>query len=203
MLFCQDVELLLQDYLDGYLLPSQREILEAHVRGCGACRDLLEEITRVDDRMESLAAVDAPPELGRSILAALPPGAYGPSPLRRALTWVAVPALALLLVGAGFLVKGRIQLRGLAAERSVEVVYAAPQAASVALVGDFNGWDPRRTQMVRVSRQGVWRARIKLPPGVYQYSFVVDGTSWIPDPQAKSQLADGFGGSNSVIVVDG
>ena len=83
MLFCQDVELLLQDYLDGYLLPSQREILEAHVRGCGACRDLLEEITRVDDRMESLAAVDAPPELGRSILAALPPGAYGPSPLRR------------------------------------------------------------------------------------------------------------------------
>jgi anti-sigma factor RsiW len=203
MLYCQDVELLLQDYLDGYLLPSQREILESHLRGCDGCRALLNGITRVDDRMEGLSTVEAPPDLGRSILAALPPRAYGPSPLRRALAFAAAPALALLLVGAGLLVKGRFQLRGMAAERSVEVVYAAPQAATVALVGDFNGWNPQRTQMVRVSREGLWRARIRLSPGVYQYSFVVDGTSWVPDPQAKSTLADGFGGNNSVIVVDG
>ena len=31
MLFCEDVELMLQDYLDGYLLPSQREVLESQL----------------------------------------------------------------------------------------------------------------------------------------------------------------------------
>ncbi len=203
MLYCQDVELLLQDYLDGYLLPSQREVLEAHVRRCEGCRKLLTDITRVDDGLEALAPIDAPAGLAGSILAALPPRVYGPSPLRRALTWMAAPAAVLLVLGAGLLVKGRVELRELTAERSVEVMYAAPQAATVSLVGDFNGWNPLRTQMVRVSHEGLWRARLRLTPGVYQYSFVVDGTRWVVDPRATTTLADGFGGVNSVIVVDG
>ena len=71
------------------------------------------------------------------------------------------------------------------------------------IVGDFNGWDPQRTRLVRSNHEGLWRARLKLPPGVYQYSFVLDGTTWVGDPQAKTVLADGFGGKNSVIIVDG
>jgi len=47
MLICEDVELMLQDYLDGYLLPSQREVLESHVRGCEQCRELLAGLTRL------------------------------------------------------------------------------------------------------------------------------------------------------------
>lgn len=203
MLFCQDVELLLQDYLDGYLLPSQREVLEGHIRGCASCRELLHGIARIDDGLEGLTTIEAPPDLATSILAALPRTAYGPSRLGRVVRWAAAPVVVALLVVGGLLVKGRVQLRGLTLERSVEVVYAAPQAASVALVGDFNGWNPHRTQMVRVSHEGLWRARLTLPPGVYQYSFVVDGSSWVADPRASTTLADGFGGANSVIVVDG
>ena len=203
MLFCEYVELMLQDYLNGYLLPSQREVLENHVRNCAECRSLVEGLTRLDNRIEGLGDVEVPADLSRSILAALPAQVYGPSPLRRALAWGVAPVLIVLLVAAGFLAKGGFQLRDRFAEREVEVVFTAPQAASVTIVGDFNGWDPQRTKLVRNGHEGLWRARLKLAPGVYQYSFVLDGSSWVSDPLAKTMLADGFGGKNSVIIVDG
>lgn len=203
MLACEDVELMLQDYIDGYLLPSQREVLETHVRGCARCQSLVGGLARLDRQLDNLGEVDVPPDLTRAILDALPEHAYGPSPLRQALTWGATPLLVLLLVVSGFLARGRFQLQERIAERDVEIVLAAPQAASVTIAGDFNGWNPQRTRLVRSNHEGVWRARLKLAPGVYQYSFVLDGTTWIGDPLAKTVLADGFGGYNSVIIVDG
>jgi anti-sigma factor RsiW len=203
MLFCEDVELMLQDYLDGYLLPSQCEILESHVRCCEGCRKLLGGVTRLDRRMERLGEVEAPAGLSRAILDALPAQPYRPAPLRRALGWGAVPALALLLVAVGYLLRGRFELRERVAEREVEVVFTAPQAASVAVVGDFNAWNPERTRMVRLDHGGSWVAMLKLPPGVHQYSFVIDGKVWVADPGAKKSIDDGFGGRNSVIIVDG
>jgi anti-sigma factor RsiW len=202
-LFCDDVELMLQDYLDGYLLPSQREVLEAHVRRCDTCRALLSGLTRIDDRLESVGEVDVPEDLARSILSSLPPQAYAPTPLRRALAYGAVPAALVLAVVLAFLVKGRYVMQSVSGAREVEVVLSAPGAASVAVVGDFNGWNPQRNLMVRSNRQGEWRGRLRLPRGTYQYSFVIDGTSWVKDPQARTHLADGFGGVNSVMVVDG
>lgn len=203
MLTCRDVELMLQDYLDGYLLPSQREVLEAHVRRCPACADLLAGLARIDDRLDGVAQVEVPADLARSVLARLPADAYRPSPARRALLWGGVPALAALLVLSVALFQGRYRMRELAQTRMVEVVLAAPQAARVAVVGDFNSWDPNRNAMERLGRGGTWRARLRLQPGVYQYSFIVDGREWLADPAARSFVPDGFGGRNSVLVVDG
>lgn len=203
MLTCRDVEVMLQDYLDGYLLPSQREILEAHIRDCDSCRSLLTDLGRIDDRFEGIGEVEVPAHLTRSILDAIPIRAYAPSPLSQALRYAAVPVVAFFLVAAGFLLKGRYFLKSVTGEREVEVVFTAPAASSVALVGDFNGWDPHQNRMVRATHEGLWRTRVKLHPGVYQYSFVVNGTVWEKDPQAKKYLADGFGGENSVIIVDG
>lgn len=203
MLFCEDVEMMFQDYLDGYLLSSQREVFEAHLRGCRRCAALLSSLTRLDGRFEGFGDVEVPEGLTRSILAALPAQAYGPSPLRRWLVAGAAPVLAVILVAAGFLFTGRLELRNQSAGRVVDLLFSAPQAASVAVVGDFNGWDPLRTRMIRANHEGRWTARLKLPPGVHQYAFVIDGSTWVPDPGAKTTLADGFGGRNSVIIVDG
>lgn len=203
MMFCEDVELMLQDYLDGYLLPSQREVLEAHLRGCRGCGELLGSLTRLDGRLEGFGDVEPPQGLSRSILQSLPAQAYGAPPLRRWLVAGVAPLLVLVVIAAGFLVSGRFEMRNKAAERVVELLYSAPQAASVAVVGDFNGWDPQRTRMIRSDHEGRWTARLKLPPGVHQYAFVIDGSTWVPDPGAKTTLADGFGGRNSVLIIDG
>jgi 1,4-alpha-glucan branching enzyme len=53
----------------------------------------------------------------------------------------------------------------------------APNAASVAIIGDFNGWDDRATQMVRSGWGGFWE---RFVPGVgpgalYKYLITPDG----------------------------
>jgi hypothetical protein len=74
----------------------------------------------------------------------------------------------------------------------------APQAREVALAGDFTGWRP--TYALRETAPGVWSVVVPLEPGVYDYVFIVDGTSWLPDPLAP-QVEDGFGGANSRVAV--
>lgn len=74
-----------------------------------------------------------------------------------------------------------------------------PQAQAVYLAGDFNGWDPQAKPMRRRAG-GQFRTNLDLPPGEYQYKFVVDG-KWMIDPTAERQVTNGLGGSNSVAVV--
>jgi 1,4-alpha-glucan branching enzyme len=70
----------------------------------------------------------------------------------------------------------------------------APGAARVALAGSFTGWKPEYE--LHESEPGTWTALVPLKPGVHDYTFVVDGHEWIPDPNAP-QVADDFGGRNS------
>jgi hypothetical protein len=83
---------------------------------------------------------------------------------------------------------------------AVRFVFVAPQAARVAVTGGFANWDPEGIPM-RSEGDGRWVAEVRLPPGVHQYVFVVDGTEWRPDPNATSQVDDGFGQQNSVLLV--
>lgn len=71
-----------------------------------------------------------------------------------------------------------------------------PGATRVQVAGTFTGWEPKYT--LRETEPGVWTALIPMLPGVHDYSFVVDGSKWIPDPHAP-QIADSFGGTNSRI----
>lgn len=75
---------------------------------------------------------------------------------------------------------------------------AAPQAQNVSLAGDFSNWTP--TYAMQRSAPGVWTIVVPLSPGVHEYSFVVDGKRWVPDPMAVAK-PDGFGGVNSRIAV--
>jgi hypothetical protein len=82
----------------------------------------------------------------------------------------------------------------------VKFVFLAPQAATVSLVGDFNGWDASKVPMVRTPNSGLWTVTLPLTAGRHLYQFVVDGT-WIPDPSAPIAGDDGFGHANSVKLV--
>ena len=75
-------------------------------------------------------------------------------------------------------------------------------ASSVALAGDFNGWDIRRTQLTRDER-GLWRGEIAVPlSGRYQYKFAVNsGQRWLEDPSNGVKVPDNFSGMNSVLII--
>ena len=72
-------------------------------------------------------------------------------------------------------------------------------AREVVLTGDFSGWAPDRFPM-RKDPDGVWRTRLHLRPGEYQYRLRIDG-EWRDDPQAFRRVPNAFGGENAVMVV--
>jgi 1,4-alpha-glucan branching enzyme len=76
-----------------------------------------------------------------------------------------------------------------------------PDAERVFLVGDFNDWDPTADPMTDENGDGEWTLYLPLPPGRYEYKFVVDGKYWISDPKNPRQVPDGFDGKNSVVFV--
>src|ERR1043166_9994394 len=78
-------------------------------------------------------------------------------------------------------------------------ILRAPHARKVAVAGSFNGWDPAQTPMSK-DKDGNWQARILLPPGRYEYRFVVDG-EWISDPSAKHCIPNPFESTNSVVDI--
>jgi hypothetical protein len=80
----------------------------------------------------------------------------------------------------------------------VQFRLAAPDAHTVSLAGDFSNWKP--SYSLTRSAPGLWTIVVPLQPGVHDYSFVVDGDEWKPDPTAPA-TADGFGGMNSRIAV--
>ena len=74
-------------------------------------------------------------------------------------------------------------------------------ASKVYVVGDFNNWSVRADPLVDRNGDGNWTLRYTLPPGTYQYKFVIDGAKWIPDPKNAESVPDGFNGQNSVVKV--
>lgn len=82
---------------------------------------------------------------------------------------------------------------------TVRLTFYAPQARTVTVAGDFNKWKTDVDEMKQTD--GMWQIELKLKPGVYSYSFVVDGKSWVADPGAQSYTDDGFGSQNALLRV--
>lgn len=80
-----------------------------------------------------------------------------------------------------------------------QFVLFAPEAGTVSVVGDFNGWDPGATPLVR--RGEVWTALVSLEPGRHVYSFVIDGEEWVADVDAPRAPEDEFGRPSSVLLL--
>ncbi|HEY5995392.1 MAG TPA: zf-HC2 domain-containing protein [Candidatus Deferrimicrobiaceae bacterium] len=85
--------------------------------------------------------------------------------------------------------------------REVKIYLYAPSAQRVAVTGDFNGWDAKGVDLKPAGKQGMWEADLELSPGAYAYNFIVDGDVLVPDPNAPNQMPDGFGGTNSILLV--
>jgi hypothetical protein len=71
-------------------------------------------------------------------------------------------------------------------------------ARRVALVGSFNQWSTDGIVLEPVSDGATFAGTIELPPGTYEYMFVVDGR-WVTDPAAEERRDDGFGRQNALL----
>jgi hypothetical protein len=68
---------------------------------------------------------------------------------------------------------------------------------SVAIAGDFNGWSATANPMEKTALNE-WRASIPLRNGRYRYKLVLDGSTWIADPESPLFESDPYGGKNSI-----
>ena len=87
------------------------------------------------------------------------------------------------------------------ARQSVQLVFRAPSASSVRVVGDFNAWDEEQAPMTRDAESGLWSVTLSLRPGRHVYAFVVDDSVWMRDPRATAAPDADFGRPGSVILV--
>jgi len=87
--------------------------------------------------------------------------------------------------------------------REVVVRFRDANANDVRIAGDFNGWVPDKGVRSLIESEGqirVWTKILRLPPGTYQYRYVVDG-EWREDPENPEMISSAIGGRNSVLVV--
>jgi hypothetical protein len=88
---------------------------------------------------------------------------------------------------------------------TVKVTFSVPSrigAASVAVVGDFNGWSPDR-DLLAPADDGALSRTVELEVGRhYRFRYLLDGDRWENDPDADEYVANDFGGDDSVVRTD-
>lgn len=90
--------------------------------------------------------------------------------------------------------------------------FEAPSAHRVQLGGSWpdNNWLAGRAEtgsyliglMEDSDKDGIWTLVVKIPPGRYQYKFVIDEHTWKEDPNNPQRVDDGYGGYNSLLIVE-
>lgn len=207
---CRDFDTRWLRRQEGRPGPEQAE-WDRHLVSCPACAERARHFEELEVELEALSDVPAepPPYLAGRVLARLTDERRGRRPWQ-VFRWVTASRLlvattACLAFFAGLLVRelGRFNdwAGGRGVEHSVVLEYQAATADEVRLVGDFNGWGRAEGPVRTERRDGHWVFRVELAPGRYQYAFLVDGKTWLPDPGAPSIIPDGFGGANSVLYV--
>lgn len=83
----------------------------------------------------------------------------------------------------------------------VKLTFVVPENdgyGQVAVVDDFNGWDPMATPLRK--RRGVWKGSVVVEPGKrYAFRYLAAEGLWFNDDAADDYQANGYGGSDSVV----
>src|SRR5436305_6234107 len=69
---CAELEILLCDYLDGTLPPTQKIALEQHLVACNSCAEFANDVSAATEFIETAAPTEPPRELVTRILQHIP-----------------------------------------------------------------------------------------------------------------------------------
>lgn len=76
----------------------------------------------------------------------------------------------------------------------------AEPGSEVYLAGNFNGWNPTKRKMIDKENNGNFITTMMLPPGEYEYKFVING-HWSIDRECEDWVPNSMGSLNSLIRV--
>ena len=82
----------------------------------------------------------------------------------------------------------------------IKFIWPDNRAERVYLVGDFNKWNEQSLPM-RKSRGRGFELELDIPPGRYQFKYLIDGIWW-NDPNADDYKNNFWGSEDSVICVN-
>ncbi len=203
--------------LDGDAAPDEQQAMLDRIQADPALKGEFDDMAQALRSVETSERMPVPPFFTAEVMRKLPPRK---APLGRrvrdflfkgrSLKWNMATAMAAVGLAALVLFQVvRSQNRPIdtaAFSQQGQVVTVtmnlyAPQAHRVAVAGTFNKWKVD-TDILRKAENGYWTINILLKPGAYTYMFVVDGKTWVADPNAQLYDSDGFGGKNSVIRVN-
>jgi len=76
----------------------------------------------------------------------------------------------------------------------------AAEAKDVALMADFNNWNPEKHPM-KNHGNGIWKKTVMLSPGQYEYKFLIDG-KWLEECKGNDTSPNCFGTYNSILRLE-
>jgi 1,4-alpha-glucan branching enzyme len=80
---------------------------------------------------------------------------------------------------------------------------AAAETKKVALVGEFNGWNPEEAIALKKQKDGSFKTSLELAAGEYQFRYILDDEKWENDWEADKYVPAGVDSAaeNSVVVL--
>ena len=89
--------------------------------------------------------------------------------------------------------------------KTIRVTFELPAEIaedSIAVVGDFNDWNPDMHPMALNPKKGVWSKSISFKPGgSHEFRYFNDGIEWRNDEEADRYVPNPYFCENSVLEV--
>ena len=213
---CQKIKKLLNPYIDKTLDAETAQQVDEHLKSCSACREEYLNLKDVVSSLESISSQPVPADFTQSIMTKISQKEIQiqSSWIDRIKKQVSIPQLSFRLVGAAaaaalivfFAFTFVFNTPDTSPICSAEVQFSLRindnKAHTVAIAGDFNGWNPQANLLEDLKGDGIWTGTLKLEPGRYEYMFVLDGEKWFPDPNALRYVKDGFGNKNAILEIN-
>jgi hypothetical protein len=213
---CQKIKKLLNPYIDQALDADTAQQVEEHLKSCSTCNKEYQSLKEIITSLNSLSPKPSPGTFTQNIMAKISQKEIQiqTSWINRIKKQVSIPQPSFRLVGAAaaatlivffaftFIFNTPDTSLICSAEVQFSLKINDSKAHTVAIAGDFNGWNPQANILEDLEGDGIWTGTLKLEPGRYEYMFVLDGEKWLPDPNALRYVKDGFGNKNAILEIN-
>jgi len=223
---CQKIKKLLNSYIDQALDADMTKQVDEHLKSCPACREEHLKLKKIVSALNSISPQPVPADFTQSIMTKISqediqiqsswmdrikkrisiPSLSFPRKWESMFSFrlVSATAVAALIVffAFTFIFNTPDTYPICSAEVQFSLKINDNKAHTVAIAGDFNGWNPQANFLEDLKGDGIWTGTLKLEPGRYEYMFVLDGEKWFPDPNALRYVKDGFGNKNAILEIN-